>query len=93
MLSVYLPIQMKGCNLCCVTFEVREVEVIWQRLLLSRKPAKLNMKSLNRVTTSDITFIPIFATAVNYYLLRLFMYFNKGAEGRTNVGLRNYRNM
>jgi hypothetical protein len=39
----HLPVQMKRSYLSGVALEVREVEVIWQRLLLSRKPAKRNM--------------------------------------------------
>jgi hypothetical protein len=31
---------MKSRNLRCVALEVREVEVIWQRLLFPRKPEK-----------------------------------------------------
>jgi hypothetical protein len=37
---MHLPVQMKGGYLRRVALEVREVEVIWQRLLLPRKPAK-----------------------------------------------------
>lgn len=42
-----LPVQMEGCNLSVVSFEVGEVKMIWQRLLFSGKPVTKENTSFN----------------------------------------------
>lgn len=39
-LNIILPVQMKGGNFSGMSLEVCEVEMVWQSLLFSRKPAR-----------------------------------------------------
>jgi hypothetical protein len=46
---------MKGGNFRSVAFKIREVEMIWQRLLLPGKPVKLGMNPVNAMTRCSYT--------------------------------------